>query len=132
MLLNGYNFRKFGNEDIQKFIKQYRNEDNKTELELCKNLFNKLDECFIERNKLIKKTNIPMFIMTLKASNDLEISFDKFKEWINYFIKNYNDKKEYDSNCNRNTTNKEKVKRRLELMQNDFIEYVSMERNNND
>lgn len=123
MLTTGYKFAKFGNDDVLKFVQSYRKTYKEEELELCKNLFVKLNKVFKEKNKLIKKINIPMFAMTLKTSEDSQISFNKFTEWANYIIRNYNTNWKYASYCNRNTTNKEKVNKRLELMCESLIKY---------
>lgn len=125
MLLTDYKFRTLGNDDILKFVESYKINYNKTELDLCKNLFDKLNKAFKEKHKLIKKINIPMFIMALKTSEDLGIEFEKYIEWVNYFINNYDTSSEYARYCSKNTTNKEKVNKRLTLMCDSLINYVA-------
>lgn len=127
MLLTDYKYKKFGAADILTFVESYRNKCNESELEKYKNLFVKLDEAFVEKHKLLKKIHIPMFVMALKTSEDMEIPFDKFKEWINHFISNYDAKSEYGQLCSGNTTNKEKVLKKLELINNSLIDYAIQE-----
>lgn len=125
MLLNNYVYKSFGGNDILKFVQVYRNNFKQEELQLCKDLFNKLNECFTEKNKLIKKIHIPMFVMALKTSQDKEIPFNEFKAWINYFVNNYDSSSKYASYCSGNTTNREKVNKRIELITKDLIGYVA-------
>lgn len=127
MLLKEYPYKKFGSDDILKFVESYRNTCNKTELEKFKNLFIKLNEAFEKKNKLLKKIHIPMFIMALKTSEEMDIPFDKFKKWINNFVSSYDTKSEYGKLCSGNTTNKEKVSKRLELINYSLINYVTQE-----
>lgn len=124
MLMTGYKFKLFGNDDILKFVESYRYEYKQSDLESCKNLFIKINDAFKEKHKLIKKINIPMFIMALKTAEEMEISFDKFTEWINNFVNTYDTKSEYASYCSGNTTNKEKVNKRLELMYDSLLNYI--------
>lgn len=129
MLLKEYPYKKFGSDDVLKFVESYRNTCNQTELEKFKNLFVKLGEAFDKKNKLLKKIHIPMFIMALKTSKEMDIPFNKFKEWINNFVNTYDTKSEYGKLCCGNTTNKEKVSRRLELINESLINYVTQEEN---
>lgn len=125
MLLREYNYKKFGADDILKFVEFYRDTCNQSELEKYKNLFVKLDEAFTEKHKLLKKIHIPMFIMALKTSQDIGIEFDKFKAWINNFVGSYDTKSEYGQLCTSNTSNKEKVIKRLKLINDSLINYVT-------
>lgn len=125
MLLKDYNFKKFGADDILKFVESYRDNCKSEELERYKNLFIKLDETFTQKHKLLKKIHIPMFVVALKTSEDMGIEFNKFKEWLSNFIDNYDSKSEYAQLCSGNTTNKEKVTKRLELINSSLIEYVT-------
>lgn len=125
LLLTDFKFVKFGSDDISKFVKEYRESINQEELERCKNLFVKLDGAFTEKHKLLKKIHIPMFIMALKTSEDMDINFDKFQEWINSFLNNYDAKGTYGQLCSGNTTNREKVIKRLDLINNSLIDYVT-------
>lgn len=124
MLITGHKFTKFGNDDLLKFVEAYSKNYKKEELELCKNLFIKLSRAFKEKNKWLKKINIPMFIIALKTAEDNGISFNKFTEWINNFVNTYEKQVEYTSLCNSNTTNREKVNKRLAIMCNSLIEYT--------
>lgn len=127
MLLKEYPYKKFGANDILKFVESYKDTCNKSELEEYKNLFIKLNEAFEKKNKLLKKIHIPMFVMALKTSEEMDIPFDKFKKWINNFVNSYNAKSEYGKLCCGNTTNKEKISRRLELINDSLINYVTQE-----
>ena len=124
MLLTDYKFKRFGNNDVLNFVQEYKNNYNKTDLDLCKKLFEEMDKAFDEQNKLIKKINIPMFIMTLKKSNEMNIPFNKYKEWINNFVSTYDTKGEYASTCIQRTTDKEVVKKRLNLIYDSFTNYI--------
>lgn len=129
MLLKKYPYKKFGADDILKFVESYRDNCNKSELEEYKKLFIKLNEAFEKKNKLLKKIHIPMFIMVLKTSEEMDIPFNKFKEWINNFVNIYDTKSKYGKLCCGNTTNKEKIFRRLELINDSLINYVAQEEN---
>ena len=125
MLITNYNFSKFGNSETEKFATEFRRNCKQEDLDLCKNLFIKLNEAFDKKNKLLKKIHIPMFAVTLKSSQEMDVSFNKFKEWINNFINNYDASSEYGKCCSTHTTNKEVVHKRIDLMLNSLVDYVS-------
>lgn len=127
MLLKEYPYKKFGANDILKFVESYRDTCTKSELEEYKNLFVKLNEAFDKKHKLLKKIHIPMFVMALKTSEEMDIPFNKFKEWINDFVSSYDSKSEYGKLCSGNTSNREKVIKRLELINDNLINYVTEE-----
>ena len=125
MLITNYDFKKFGNTETEKFATNFRHNCKQKDLDLCKNLFIKLNDAFDKKNKLIKKIHIPMFATTLKSSEEMDIPFNKFKEWINNFVNTYDANSEYSKCCSNHTTNKEVVHKRIDLMLNSLVNYVS-------
>lgn len=127
MLLTDYKYKKFGADDILDFVESYRENCDMSELNNYKNIFIKLNECFNESHKLLKKIHIPMFAVALKTSEDMGIEFYKFKEWINNFVDNYDTKSQYSQLCSGSTTNREKVVKRLDLINNSLLDFVTQE-----
>lgn len=128
MLITEYNFKKFSNDDILQFAEYLRGNHNQSDLDLCKNLFIELNEAFETKEKWLRKIHIPGLVMSLKTAKEMNIPFDKFKEWIHYFIGSYDTKGDYGLTCSQRTTNKETVARRLELIKNNMIEYITKEK----
>jgi len=125
MLITDYKFSNFGGDVVADFVEHFRISHTEDQLNLCKELFAKLNDAFDKKHKLIKKINIPMYAMTLKESQEIDITFEDFKLWINNFVDIYDTSSEYASYCNKNTTNKDKVNKRLNLMLDSLMEYVS-------
>lgn len=125
MLLNEYTTSKYGSNEILKFAVYFRYNHTQSQLDRCKDLFSKLGNAFDKKHKLIKKVNIPMFIMSLKFSEDMEIPFEEFKDWINSFVNKYDTNSEYAYYCGNHTTNKDSVNKRIDLICEDLLEYIS-------
>lgn len=125
MLVTSYEYKSFGNTDILRFIEFYKDNYKQSELDEIKALFEKLNEAFPEKNKLLQKINIPMFVITLKASQELDIPFSKYCEWANKFIVEYDSKDEYGLLCSGGTAKGERVKARVDYMSNSLLEYVT-------
>jgi hypothetical protein len=125
MLLTNYKYKTFNNDNVLEFAEYYRENYKEDELQECIKLFTLLNNVFIEKYRNIKKINIPMFIMTLKASIDINISLDLYSEWVNKFINEYNPKCEYALYCGQGSTHKDKIVKRIDLTYDNLINYVS-------
>jgi hypothetical protein len=125
MLLVDYKYKTFNNSDVLEFAEYYRENYKEDDLQECIKLFRLLDNAFTEKHKQIKKINIPMFVMALKATLDMDSSFELYSGWVNKFIDSYNPKCEYAQYCGQGSTHKDKILKRLDLTYNDLIDYIS-------
>jgi len=127
MLLKDYDIKSFNNDDVLEFAEWYRDNYTDEELEKYKNLFNTMYEILPysdKPNKMIKKINIPAFIMMLNYSLENDIENQKYLNWIQEFINDYNPECPYAQLCGQSSISKRKVEARVQYMFSSFTDYV--------
>lgn len=119
MLVMDYPFKNFNNDAIMEFAEWFRANHKKSDLEYCEELFNKLDkvvQASDKPNKLMKKTTIPVLAYHIQTIDELDISLERYGEWIQELINSYTPDCEYASYCGQGATSRTKVMARMEYI----------------
>lgn len=124
ILLTGYKYKTFNNDDVVDFAEHYRVNHKEDDLKKCIDLFTVLNNLFHEKHRQIKKINIPIFAMTLKTAIELDVPLEKFGNWVNSFIREYSPECEYAKYCGQGSTNKDKISHRIELAHNSLLKFT--------
>lgn len=127
MLVMDYPFKNFNNDATMEFAEWFRANHKESDLEYCEDLFNKLNMAVTasnKPNKLMKKTNIPIFAYHIQTIDELNIPVEKYGEWIQSFFAAYTSDSEYASYCGQGSTSKVKVMARLEYVDKELRKLV--------
>ena len=106
ILISGYNFKDFSFKTIENYLKEVEESEVLAYLDEVNNNMNILNNFVDEKQKNLKKINLPMILAT--AVDTIE-----YKDKLNDFLLNYKDKEEYRSHCVGSTSQKEHVLGRL-------------------
>lgn len=127
MLVMDYGFKNFNNDAIMEFAEWFRANHKNSDLEYCEDLFSKLDKAVKtsgKPNKLLKKTTIPILAYHIQTVDELNISLEKYGEWIQEFMDSYTSDCEYASYCGQSSTSRAKVMARLEYVEKEIRKLV--------
>lgn len=125
MLVMDYPFKNFNGDTTMEFAEWFRTNHKNSDLEYCEELFSKLNDAVITKdkpNKLMKKTNIPVLAYHIQTVDELGISLERYGEWINEFFAAYTPDCEYALHCGQGSTSKTKVLARLEYVEKQLRE----------
>lgn len=125
----GYEYTSISADEVMRYsaaIKCNYSEDQK---ELLLEIIDYLNESFDEKEKLLKKINIPMTIIMADIAMKEEIEPDEFHDWFLYFFVS---NKEYSQYCSSGSIKKEKVIGRLTTMQEHFYKHFKLKSSKND
>lgn len=128
MVMTNYDYKTFGGNDVLNFCEKIREDKDTTEnLKILKSYFEKLD-CVLEDDddeirKFLKPINIPTLIYCIATYEESEYKEEDFSDFINGWIIEAKDNTEYVANCGQGSTNKEKVKKRCSIIENNLYEY---------
>lgn len=106
ILISGYNFKDFSFKTIENYLKEVEESEILTYLDEVNNNMNILNNFVDEKQKNLKKINLPMILATA-------VDTAEYKDKLNDFLLNYKDKEEYRSHCVGSTSQKEHVLGRL-------------------
>lgn len=127
MLVMDYPFKNFNNDATMEFAEWFRANHKHSDLDYCKELFDKLNEVLPisdKPNKLMKKTNIPIFAYHIQTIDELDIPLEKYGEWIQKFTDSYTPDCEYALHCGQGATSKVKVEARLTYIEKELRKLV--------
>lgn len=106
MVVNGFEFKNFSNKEVDRYLKETKEEDIIASLVALKDKLDILDSIIEEKQKVLKKIHLPAIIA---SANNTE----EFKNKLLNFIENYDNESEYRSFCQGATSQKENVMGRL-------------------
>lgn len=127
MLVMDYPFKDFNNDTTIKFAEWFRANHKSSDLEYCEELFSKLNMAVPvaeKPNKLMKKVNIPIFAYHVQTIDELNISLQRYGEWIQEFMDSYTPDCEYASYCGQGSTSRVKVMARMEYIEKEIRKLV--------
>lgn len=127
MLVMDYPFKDFNNDTTIKFAEWFRANHKSSDLEYCEELFSKLNMAVPvaeKPNKLMKKVNIPIFAYHVQTIDEMNISLQRYGEWIQEFMDSYTPDCEYASYCGQGSTSRVKVMARMGYIEKEIRKLV--------
>lgn len=125
-----YEFSTFSENDVQKYGASLHDSINEETMQKLEAVIGYLNEAFDDcekKEKFLKKTHIPMVVLTADYAMENEIEPDQFREWFDDFAYNYyNPECEYAEYCGAGSVKKPKVFGRIEVMKNHFSNYFNL------
>ena len=120
MLIMDFPFKNFNNDAVMEFATWFRKNHQKSDLEYCEDIFDKLNMAIPNEekpNKLMKKINIPILAYHVQTVDEIGISIEAYGKWIKKFFDSYTAECEYASYCGQASTSKAKVNSRLDYVE---------------
>lgn len=127
MLVMDYPFKDFNNDTTIKFAEWFRANHKSSDLEYCEELFSKLNMAVLvaeKPSKLMKKVNIPILAYHIQTIDELNISLQRYGEWIQEFMDSYTPDCEYASYCGQGSTSRVKVMARMGYVEREIRKLV--------
>lgn len=130
----GYEFASISADEIMRYASCIKNNYSEEQQERLYGIIDYLEKVFPEKNKMLKKINIP--IVMLAADTAIGSDYDSikniyrvgpkyFRQWFSYFFDEcYEDYKQY---CSSGSIKKEKTLKRIEVMEGSLIKYFELE-----
>lgn len=123
MLIMDFPFKNFNNDAVMEFATWFRKNHQKSDLEYCEDIFDKLNEAIPEKSKpdkMMKKTNIPILAYHVQTVDEIGMSIEEYRKWIESFFSSYTTDCEYATYCGQASTSKAKVKARLDYVEREI------------
>lgn len=129
----GYEFASISADEIMRYASHIKNNYSEEQKERLYGIIDYLEKVFPEKNKMLKKINIP--IVMLAADTAIGSDYDStknlyrvgpkyFRQWFCYFFDEcYDDYKQY---CSSGSIKKEKTLKRIEVMKSSLVEYFEL------
>ncbi len=129
----GYEFASISADEIMRYASYIKNNYSEGQKERLYGIIDYLEKVFPEKNKMLKKINIP--IVMLAADTAIGNDYDStkniyrvgpkyFRQWFSYFFDEcYEDYKQY---CSSGSIKKEKTLKRIEVMESSLVEYFEL------
>lgn len=129
----GYEFASISADEIMRYASYIKNNYSEEQKERLYGIIDYLEKVFPEKNKMLKKINIP--IVMLAADTAIGNDYDStkniyrvgpkyFRQWFCYFFDEcYEDYKQY---CSSGSIKKEKTLKRIEVMESSLVEYFEL------
>lgn len=129
----GYEFASISADEIMRYASHIKNNYSEEQKERLYGIIDYLEKVFPEKNKMLKKINIP--IVMLAADTAIGNDYDSrkniyrvgpkyFRQWFCYFFDEcYEDYKQY---CSSGSIKKEKTLMRIEVMESSLVEYFEL------
>lgn len=129
-----YEFSSISADEIMRYASCIKNNYSEEQKERLYDIIDYLEKVFPEKDKMLKKINIPivMLIADTAMGNDYDSAKSiyqvgpmYFRQWFSYFFDEcYEDYKQY---CSSGSIKKEKTLKRIEVMEQSFRKYFELE-----
>lgn len=130
----GYEFSSISADETMRYAAYIKNNYSEEQKERLFDIIGYLEKAFPEKEKLLKKINIPIVILMADTAMGTEYDCVRniyrvgpmyFRQWFAYFFDEcYDSYKEY---CSSGSIKKEKTLKRIELMELSFKEYFELD-----
>lgn len=130
----GYEFSSISADEIMRYAAHIKNNYSEKQKERLYDIIDYLEKVFPEKDKMLKKINIPIVMLT--AGTAMGNGYDStkgiyrvgpmyFRQWFSYFFDEcYEDYKQY---CSSGSIKKEKTLKRIEVMESSLKKYFELE-----
>lgn len=129
----GYEFSSISAEETMRYASHIKNNYSEAQKERLYDIIDYLEKAFPEKDKMLKKINIP--IVMLVADSAMGGDYDSikniyrvgpmyFRQWFSYFFNEcYEEYKQY---CSSGSIKKEKTLKRIEIMEASLMDYFEL------
>lgn len=130
----GYEFSSISADEIMRYAAHIKNNYSEKQKERLYDIIDYMEKVFPEKDKMLKKINIPIVMLT--AGTAMGNNYDStkgiyrvgpmyFRQWFSYFFDEcYEDYKQY---CSSGSIKKEKTLKRIEVMESSLKKYFELE-----
>lgn len=125
--VSGFELKDFSEASIMEYAESVKGNYTHKQSNLLHSVVQYLTDAFPEKNKLLKKINIPMLLYLADIAEDAEISPLCFRQWWEYFTEEDELFEVYKTFCVGDSTKLEKVNGRLSMMVKSFCNYNEIE-----
>lgn len=129
-----YEYTSISADEIMRYAAHIKNNYSEIQKERLFNIIDYLEKVFPEKEKMLKKINIPIVMLAADTAmgndhdpikNIYRIGPMYFRQWFSYFFDEcYDDYKQY---CSSGSIKKEKTLKRIEVMETSLIKYFELE-----
>lgn len=120
----GYEYASISADEVMKYSAAIKINYSEEQKDLLLEIIDYLDEAFDEKEKLLKKINVPMVVIMADIAIKEEIEPNEFHDWFLYFFVS---NKEYSQYCSSGSIKKEKVLGRLTTMEAHFTKHFKLD-----
>ena len=121
---NNYEYASISADEVMKYSAAIKGNYSEEQKDLLLEIIDYLDDAFDEKEKLLKKINVPMVVIMADIAIKEEIEPDEFHDWFLYFFVS---NKEYSQYCSSGSIKKEKVFGRLTTMAAHFTKHFKLD-----
>lgn len=131
---DGYEFSSISADEIMRYAAHIKNNYSEKQKERLYDIIDYLEKVFPEKEKMLKKINIPIIVLTADTAMGNNYDSTKgiyrvgpmyFRQWFSYFFDEcYENYKQY---CSSGSIKKEKTLKRIEIMESSFKKYFELE-----
>ena len=118
-----YEYASISADEVMKYSAAIKGKYSEKQKDLLLGIISYLNEAFDEKEKLLRKINIPMTVLMADIAIKEEIEPNEFHDWFLYFFVS---NKEYSQYCSSGSVKKEKVLGRLTIMKNHFSKHFKL------
>lgn len=129
-----YDLQTISENDVMKYAASIRNNYSEEQKEQLFDIIVYLEKAFPEKDRMLKKINIPVVMLTADTAMGKDYDTVKniyrvgpmyFRQWFSYFCDEcYDGYKQY---CSSGSIKKEKTLKRIEIMEQSFRDYFELE-----
>lgn len=130
----GYEFSSISADEIMRYAAHIKNNYSEKQKERLYDIIDYLEKVFPEKDKMLKKINIPIVMLTAVTAMGSNYDSTKgiyrvgpmyFRQWFSYFFDEcYENYKQY---CSSGSIKKEKTLKRIDIMENSLRRYFELE-----
>ena len=121
---NNYEYASISADEVMKYSAAIKGNYSEEQKDLLLEIIDYLDEAFDEKEKLLKKINVPMVVIMADIAIKEEIEPNEFHDWFLYFFVSCKDYSQY---CSSGSIKKEKVLGRLTTMEAHFTKHFKLD-----
>lgn len=130
----GYEFASISADEIMRYASHIKKNYSEEQKERMYDIIDYLEKVFPEKNKMLKKINIPIVMLAADTAMGSDYNSAKgtyrvgpkyFRQWFCYFFDEcYEDYKQY---CSSGSIKKEKTLKRIEIMEASLVDYFELD-----
>ncbi len=130
----GYEYTSISADEIMRYAAHIKNNYSEKQKERLYDIIDYLEKVFPEKDKMLKKINIPIVMLTAVTAMGSNYDSTKgiyrvgpmyFRQWFSYFFDEcYENYKQY---CSSGSIKKEKTLKRIDIMENSLRKYFELE-----